>query len=126
MGTFDRQIATAKRLIEKNGQKITWRKPGTSTPDTDKPWLPVATTPTDYTDISIVFLPNNRINNELLRYFGATEVTTGNVRGLMWAVSFVPTANDIVLRAGVELRVKSIDTLAPNGQVILHTIEFHE
>lgn len=126
MGTFDRQIATAERLIKKNGQKVTWRKPGTSTPDPSTPWLPAATAPTDYTDTSIVFLPNNRINNELLRYLGATEVTTGNVRGLMWAVPFTPAANDIVLRAGVELRVKSIDTLAPNGQIILHTIEFHE
>lgn len=126
MGTFDRQIATAKRLIEKNGQKITWRKLAKTTPDTDKPWIVEEDGETDYDNISIVFLPNNRQNNELIRYITGTEVTCGNVQGLMWGVPFTPSADDIVIRDGIELRIKSIDTLSPNGQIILHTIEFDQ
>jgi len=126
MGQFDRQIETAKRLIAKNGQTVTWRKAGVDTPDTSKPWLPAADTPTDYDNVVICFLPPGRVGQELIRYLKGTEVTTGSVQGLMSAVSFEPAANDVVIRDGKTLRIKSIDPLSPNGQIILYTIEFDQ
>lgn len=126
MGRFDRQIETAKRLIAKNGQTVTWRKPAATTPDVSKPWLPVAALPTDYDDVVICFLPPGRIGEELIKFVKGSEVTTGSVQGLMASVSFEPDAKDIVLRDGKTLRIKSIDPLSPNGQVILYTIEFDQ
>lgn len=125
MGQFDRQIETAKRLIAKNGQTVTWRKVGVDTPDPSKPWKPAADTSTD-TDVVVCFLPPGRVGQELIRYLKGTEVTTGSVQGLMSAVSFEPTANDVVVRDGKTLRIKSIDPLSPNGQIILYTIEFDQ
>lgn len=125
MGKFDRQIETAKRLISKNGQTVTWRKVGVDTPDPSKPWKPAADTSTD-TDVVICFLPPGRIGQELIRYLKGTEVTTGSVQGLMSAVDFEPSANDVVIRDGKTLRIKSIDPLSPNGQIILYTIEFDQ
>jgi len=126
MGQFDRQIETAKRLIAKNGQTVIWRKPAVTTPDVLKPWKPAAATPTDYNDVKICFLPPGRVGQELVRYLKGTEVTTGSVQGLMSAVAFEPSANDIVIRDGKTLIIKSIDPLSPNGQIILYTIEFEE
>jgi len=125
MGQFDRQIETAKRLIAKNGQTVTWRKLGVATPDPSTPWKPAADTPEDHSP-KICFLPPGRVGQELIRYLKGTEVTTGSVQGLMSAVDFEPTANDVVIRDGKTLRIKSIDPLSPNGQIILYTIEFDQ
>lgn len=126
MGQFDRQIETAKRLIKKNGQLVTWRKLAATTPDASKPWLVAASTPTDYEDVSICFLPPGRVTQELIHYIKGSDVTTGNVQGLMAAQAFEPDAKDVVMRDGKTLRIKSIDPLAPNGQSILYTIEFDQ
>jgi len=125
MGQFDRQIETAKRLIAKNGQSIVWRKLGVGMPDPLMPWKLTADTHDDYT-ATICFLPIGRVGQELIRYLKGTEVTTGSVRGIMRAVDFEPTANDVVIRDGKTLRIKSIDPLSPNGQIILYTIEFDQ
>jgi hypothetical protein len=126
MGRFDSQIATAKRAILKNGELCTWRAPTAVTPNVGEPWKPVADTPVDHEDIPILFLPSNSIN-ALVRYLKGTEVTTGSTSALMASVSFVPLAKDVVIRAdGSELRIKTIDPLSPNGQIILYTIEFDQ
>jgi len=126
MGRFDRQIATAKRAILKNGELCTWRAPTAVTPNVGEPWKPVADTPVDYEDIPILFLPSSSVN-ALVQYLKGTEVPTGSTSGLMAAVSFVPSAKDVVIRStGEVLRIKSIDPLSPNGQIILYTIEFDQ
>lgn len=130
MGQFDRQIATVKRLVLKNGELVTWRIPTAEPPDpspSDTPWKPVADDATDYDNVPVCFLPVGTINNELMHLLKGTEVTTGSVKGLMGAVSFVPAANAVVVRSnGETLRIKSIDTLSPNGQIILYTIVFDQ
>lgn len=123
MGQFDRAIETAKRLIEKNGQPVTWRKLVVDTPSPSAPWKPVSEGVNEYSTI-ICFLPLSRVGEELIRYLRGTEVTTGSVKGLMPVVDFEPSANDVVISNGNTLRIKSIDTLSPNGQIIVYTIEF--
>lgn len=124
MARFDRQIELAKRLILKNGQAVTWRQVQDGVAPADRPNEPAVAAPVNYPGISIVFLPNNRVNQQLLRALGATEVPTGNVYGLMGEVSFTPSIKDVVIRDGAEYRIKAIDTLSPNGQKILYTIDF--
>ena len=54
---YERQIATATRLIEKYGQACTWREPGTPT---GNPANPTPGLPTDY-PVHIVFLDNGKL-----------------------------------------------------------------
>lgn len=125
MGRFDKQIATAKRAILKNGEKCVWRAP-VAVADPTKPWKPSSGAPVEYVDTPILFLPAGSIN-ALVRLIKGTEVPTGSTSGLMAEVAFVPSVKDVVRRSdGSTLRIKSIDPLSPNGQIILYTIEFDQ
>lgn len=124
MGQFDRQIATALRLIKKNGQPVKWRQIPTTEPDPLKPWKPVGGAPVDRT-VDICFLPLDLQNKEFLASLGNTEAAVGSFYGLMGAVSFTPNIKDVVLRDGVLLEIASIDLLSPNGQAILYTVIFN-
>lgn len=123
MGVYDRQIATAKRLIAASGQSVTWRQLSETTPDDAKPWNAANGAPLNHS-VSIVFLPINRVNQQLIHALRGTEVPVGILQGLMGAVSFVPSIKDTVIRNGITYNISSIDPIAPNGDVILYTIEF--
>lgn len=122
MGQFDRQIATAKRLIAKNGQAVVWRQTAI-TDDPDKPWSDQNPVMTDF-DTTIVFLPYTRMGYELFGLSPGTEVPTGKLTGLMAATNFVPSLKDVVIRDGVTLALQAIDLLAPNGDIILYDLRF--
>ena len=124
MAVFQRQIDTAKRLIVKNGQIVVWRSLSDGAPgDAAKPWKPGAGTFVDY-NVSIAFLPENRVGYEWLARLANTEIAEGSGYGLMHVVPFAPDLKDIVLKPGAPLRITSIDPLAPNGEVILYTVRF--
>lgn len=124
MAKFDRQIATAARLIQENGQLVTWRQIVDGAPaDSDEPWKPGEQDVTD-TAVYIVFLPEDRRGYEFLRALGGTTIPVGNLVGLMAAQSFTPTLKDVVLRDGTELAIRTIDALAPNGDIIMYSIGF--
>lgn len=127
MGVYDRQIASAKRLIAAKGQNVIWRRLSISTPlpDVNKPWKPGDDTTVDVS-VSIVFVPVNRVGNELIHLLKGTEIATGSLKGLMGAVSFEPSIKDVVIRGDKTLRIKSIEPIAPNGDIIIYTIEFDE
>ena len=123
MGRYDRQIATAARLVSKYGQPVTWRRVADGAPaDPLKPWKPTAATNTDVT-VDMVFVPKGK-NSEFLALMKGTEVPKGELVGYMAAQSFTPTLKDLVIRDGVALSVCSIDPIAPNGDVILYTVSF--
>lgn len=127
MGVFDRQIASAKRLIEKYGQSVQWKPYVAADADDATPWKPKLDTsdPADPVMVRIVFLPASRVNNELVRALSnAPEVPSGKSYGLMPAVNFVPSLADVVIRDGVEYRPCYIDPLSPNGEIIMYTIGF--
>jgi hypothetical protein len=125
MGVFDRQIATAKRLIEKNGQVVQWHVPTPGAADPATPWKPTIGTDVSH-DVRIVFLPASRVNYELIRALGnAPDIVGGKSYGLMAAVDFVPSKLHYVMRDGVEYRIEYIDPLAPNGEIILYTVGFN-
>lgn len=126
MARFDRQIATAKRLIAKNGELVKWRVIDDATPtDPNKPWEPGPATPDDK-DVTICFLPVDRQTMETFNFIKGTEVPKGSVMGLMGQVNFEPNLKDVVIRDGKELRIASLDVLSPNGQKILYTVVFKE
>ena len=124
MAQFDRQIASALRLIKKNGQKVQWLKEIANIPDPLKPWLPVGTTPIVYEPF-IVFFPLDLQGKEFLFSLNGSEAVTGTYYGLMGNVNFEPNTSDIIVRDGIILDINSIDLLSPNGQKILYTIVFN-
>lgn len=126
MGQYDRQIASAKRLIAKYGQSVTWRQirnGGINNAAT--PWKPGASQVTEQS-VQIAFFPYTTENKQLLRHLLGTEIPVGSLTGYMSAVNFEPTLKDTVLRDGKILSIKSIDPLAPNGQVIMYTLQFEQ
>lgn len=126
MAVYARQIATAKRLITAKGKAVTWRSNSDGAPgDASQPWKPGATAAIDYL-VSIVFLPENRVGYEWLVRMTNSEIPEGSGYGLMHAVTFEPTLKDVVIKDGKELRIASIDPLAPNGEVILYTLRFDQ
>lgn len=127
MGVFGRQTATAKRLIAKNGRTCVWRALDNAAPaDADKPWIKGAET-TDDNTVKIVFLPDTRTNLSFLQTLTDEAINVGDDYGLMAAVDFVPTMRaEIYDETGTTLLrgIKSVDPLAPNGEVILYTLRF--
>lgn len=125
MGVYDRQVASTLRKLAAKGQLVTW-VPQDVTVSGSQPWktTPVSTPPTF--PVSIVFLSEgSSAMDALFHLIKGTSVPDGAPRGLMGAVTgFTPTMNDTVIRGSVNLTVKSIDVVAPNGQVILYKIQF--
>lgn len=118
MGVFDRQIESARRLIKKNGQTVTWRQVTNGPPaDPDKPWKPGSPVETDYPETKIVFLPITTGNRFMSRrYKNNSDVPEGTLYGIMEQVDFTPTQKDEVIRDGVTYNVIAFDTLDPNGE----------
>lgn len=123
---YERQIATAKRLIAAKGRSCVWSQMGSGTPaDPAKPWKPGEDTPDEY-PVNIVFLPQSQ-GMAFLRSLGETDVPIGDDFGLMPAVDFVPTQRaEIYAADGVTLlrNVHSFNVLAPDGEPILYTLYF--
>lgn len=120
MGVYDRQIALATRLIKAKGQLVTWRQMANGA--TATPWKPGAAVNTDYPTY-IVFLPDTRENRASLHYSRESEIIEGDYLGLMLASDFEPTLNAVVLRDSVQMTVKNVTDLAPNGEKIMYYLE---
>lgn len=130
MGVYDRQIATAKRIIAQKGQTATWYSVAPGSGGTAA--APAAAVETPHT-VTIAFLP---IDREYLRTIQAvmkdTDVPSGYLQGLMGQVDFKPTLADRVVRRvnGVDetyriLQDNGIEEIDPNGEgVILYTVRF--
>lgn len=125
-GVYDEDIAAAKEMIRDAGQLVTWRRLLNTQPThPDKPWKPTGSGAPVDTQVYVAFFPVDRVNARFIQALRGTEVAiAGSQYGLMGAVDFEPSAKDVVLRGTKTLNVKSIDPLAPNGDVILYTIEF--
>lgn len=122
MARFDRQVATALRLIAKNGVAVKWRQfvrvevPG-------KPWETTQTVVEH--DTVICFLPIDKENRESISFMVGSDVPVGATMGYMGQVSFEPEGADVVIDyEGKELNIATVQKLAPNGQSILYTVVF--
>lgn len=128
MGVYDSAIATAKRLIAAKGEVVSWQPAADPTAAAeDTPWIQGEPTAADARRVAIVFLPIDRSNQQLIRALGGTELVTGNVYGLMGAVDFPVEFDAVITRSdGSTVALVNADKLAPNGDVILWTLEFKE
>lgn len=124
MGVFDRQVATAKRLIARYGQACQWQKPA---PEIEaEPGYPNVGPLPDPVPVRIAwFSPRDlgRGTEEFMAALVGTEVSGSSEIGLMeGGVPFVPDDQDSVIRDGQGLSIKKIDRLAPNGEPILYYV----
>lgn len=130
MAGYERQIASAKRIIGKRGQAVLWRIRSEGTTDGAvvagaTKWRPKAVSPStpDDRSVTIAFFPITKEKYESLKARGI-EVVTGAQMGYMPAVDFEPSQKDAVLRNGVLMPIADIDVIAPNGDPILYEIVF--
>lgn len=119
MARFDNAIATAIRLIQKNGMQCTWSKDELTPIDPDKPWLGDSAVTTTYSPY-ICFVPASGGFYSLVKLLGGTESPAVKTWGLMAPQTFKPELTDLVTRDGAPLKFAYIDTLRPNEQVVLH------
>lgn len=124
MGVYDRQIATALRLIERYGQVCEWHKDQVVPDDPNRPWLGGGTVPDPHSP-SIAFLPatDGASGFGVSKFRGSdTEAASFNTFGLMGAQDFTPEVTDRLVRGGQPLVIVAVDTLAPNGEPVLHVL----
>ena len=123
MGTYDRQIATAERLIREKGKAVQVVRQTTVT-DPAKPWEPGV--PTEVLDDAYgVFLNFNQADMETMaKMSGASEVQTSDRKVLLAAaaVSGAPTTNDKLRDADGDWSIEWVQVLSPNGENILYTL----
>lgn len=118
---FERQIATATRLIAKYGETCLWQKPGEKDPAV-KPWKDSEIDPPAPTPVKIVFFPNGGDNAiaAVIAALGDTDATVASEYGLMAAVSFDPATSDTLTdSAGNNVEIVKMTPLRPNGEIIL-------
>lgn len=124
MGVFDRQIATARRLIEKYGEACLWQQPGEKD-DSVKPWHGSEMDPPEPHAVKIVFLPNGGDNSiaAVIAALGDTEVNIASEYGLMPAVDFDPATSDTLTdSAGNNVEIVKMTPLRPNGEIVFWKI----
>lgn len=95
MGQFDRQVATAKKLIAKNGIVMNWcRKGAPIIPDANKPWIRENGVPI-VAAVPLVFVPESDVKRYMSGFgLERSEVPTGGLFALMGQVAFTPTLMD--------------------------------
>jgi hypothetical protein len=117
MGTYDRFIKTAKRLIAKYGEKCEWQvNSDTSDDESDEPWKSEDVAPVVHS-VKIAFFNSEQTGLETLSKAVNNSVVIGNVVGYMPAVDFKPDMRDTIKRLVAEknLTLVSIDEINPNG-----------
>lgn len=129
MGVFDRQIASAKRMIAKYGEFCIFKQTGDGVPlDPEKPWEVPETDPVDHTNIKIAFFGLDVEKYKMYQEMFGTEVPTGIYMAYMANVPFTPSLKDSIRRkSGAMLSIVNINVVNPNGEAaILYEIMVRE
>lgn len=116
-----RAIATAKRLIEANGQSVVWRKPFLATP-VDQPWRDPRAGDPDDTPVKVLWITPKLQKLAFLALLKGTDIPSGVEEALMPHYAFDPELTDRVVVDGVEQSLYRVDTLKPNGTPIMHRL----
>lgn len=120
MGVFDRQVETARRLIERYGEACTWQKPGAKD-DGVKPWVGSSVEPPAPVAVKIAFFPNGGDASiaAVIAMLGDTDVNIASEYSLMPAVDFDPATSDVLTDStSRNVEIVKMTPLAPNGQII--------
>jgi hypothetical protein len=116
-----RAIATAKRLIEANGQAVVWRKPASADPAA-KPWRDVRTGAPGDTPVKILWVTPKFRTMAFLQLLKGTDIPVGTEEAIMPAYGFEPLSSDTIVVDGVEQSLYRIDPLKPSGVPVLYRL----
>jgi hypothetical protein len=113
MGVYDRQVASAIRMIKEKGALSVFRSITKSSNTYEGDEL----TYTDYA-VNIACVPVDRVDHETQMYREFTDIPVGYTLGYMGAVDFKPTMKDVVVFGGVTYTIRNIIEYNPNGESI--------
>lgn len=120
MGVYDRQIATAKRLIAAKGAACEWIIPVAE--EGGDAWNPQPSEPIRKPVSIAFFSPKDlgRGSGDFIAALRGTEVPTSKEIGLMaGGLDFEPSADHSIERWDGVKAIETIDRLAPNGEAVL-------
>ena len=121
MGVFDRQIASALRLIKKNGMKCTYHSVQ-AIPDSPQEWNgddPITAT----YEVDMVFIPVDRVDRDTQVYREYQDVPLNFTQCYIPIVPFVPKLKDYFFRDGKQYNVQRVVEYKPNNEVIAYMLE---
>ena len=121
MPVYTQQIATAKRLLAKYGQSVSVYSYSDNTPDATKPWRTSAPTSSVQTGTAAFFdYDVKHIDGELI-HVGDKKVLLA-AKGL----TSKPTPKGEI-RVGADIwKIVNVNTLSPNGEDILYTLQVRQ
>lgn len=124
MARFDKLIATAERLIAKNGELVTLRNyTAAAPPDPSMPWKPGGNSPNDQPDVAAVFLDYNQ------KWVDGTVIQQGDRRVLMPGADVSEPSRlsgQIIRGSGETWNIENVKPLDPNGQIIIYDIQVRQ
>lgn len=119
---YERQQATALRLIKKKGAQATYRRNAVPMPpDPDKPWIVGTGSPSEST-VSMVFLPANKTGLETFTRMEETSIPKGATLAYMAYNGIQPSVSDTIFDGSKEWRISNFETIAPNGEQIIYIL----
>lgn len=119
MSRFDSQIALAQRLLALNGKTVTVRRYTQPSPaDPDKPWRVGDPTTSDQTCPAVILdYPPDFVESWSLQRGDKILLIAGG------DLADTPKIQDQVIIDEEYWSIQHLSTLAPNGQLILHTLQ---
>ncbi|QZA70455.1 head-to-tail stopper [Erwinia phage AH03] len=122
MGKYDRQIATAKRLIKKYGSPVTFRQVRDAVSDPAKPWDDLPAVTIDKTVDAVFVDDSSTLQQVFAAYLSGTVIPDGQVTVFLPDFGLQPSNKDVIIKDGVEYRIAKVGTLKPADQIIMHSL----
>lgn len=122
MANYNRQIATAKKLIAKYGSKVTYNRIRDIEEDPDQPWLPGGTQVTSSTIDSVFVNQSSTLAQTLAAFMVGTTIPDGQITVFIPDIGFAPSPKDTITKDGVEYRFTGVGILQPAEQIIMSSI----
>lgn len=121
MANYNRQIATAKRLIKKYGSPVTFRTIRETASD-DEPWKDSIVVTEDKT-VDAVFVEDSTTLQQIFSaYLSGGVVPDGKTTVFLPDFGIQPTNKDVIIKDGIEYRIEKVGTLKPAEQIIMHSL----
>jgi hypothetical protein len=124
MANYANDIKQAQAAIKEAGQLVTWRKLPRN-PDSLQPWKEVnpPPAPLDY-PVYLLYLSGS-LSNAFRHLMQNTDVTEGAFDAIIaGGLTFTPELTDTLITPDETLVISDIDSLAPDGTVIIWYLRF--
>ena len=127
MARFDRAIATADRLITKNGKSVTLRNYLHDLTPEAEPWKPADRPGVIDTTVLAAFFEyaDKLVDGTLVRQGDQIALIPGNAY-TPTATMPLPNAAMKVIDGSEEWSIVKAKTLKPNGQLVLHELQLRQ